>query len=311
MGVVEEPLLGVAPAPRRRSGRLNPRWPSVLMVGPTVLALIAVLIVPLGYSFAMSLRSWGLTDINGAKPYVGLANYRELLHDSAFLGAFRTTFILIAASVTIELVLGFAVALALFHITRGRKLANALILLPMIVTPVIVALMWRYLLDPQFGVVNAALGVFGIKPVAWLGGPSTALLSIVIVDVWQWTPFVVLVLHAGMLALPPELLEAARVDGAGGRQLVLRIMVPLLAPLFLLVLLFRTMDVYRIFDTVYVLTQGGPGRATETVGIYTYKAGFEFSQMGYSMAMSCVVLVVILVISSFYLVLFRRARWAG
>ena len=278
-----------------------------VFVAPAVLLLAALILGPLVYSAVLSLYSWRLTEINLPKDFTGLANFREIGSDEVFGRALRNTFVFVGAAVTVELVLGFVVALAVFNINRGRRLANAIILLPMITTPVIVALVWRYLLDPQFGLVNYLVGEAGYdREIAWLSSESLALPSIVLVDVWQWTPFVILVLHAGMLSIPDELLEAARVDGAGPWQLVRRVIIPYLMPLVLLVLLFRTMDTYRLFDTVYVLTQGGPGLATETVGLYTYRSGFIYFEMGYALALSLIVLAIIVVISAFYLRLLRR-----
>jgi multiple sugar transport system permease protein len=276
---------------------------------PATVALVLVIVLPLAWSAVLSLYSWSLTDIDTTKPYVGLENFRHLLHDGAVRTAVRTTFELVVGAVAVELVLGFVVALALFHITRGRRLANAIVLLPMIITPVIVALLWRYLLDPQFGIVNWAAGRLGLpSDTAWFGSERLALPSIAVVDIWQWTPFVVLILHAGMLAIPTELTEAARVDGAGAWDTVRHVFLPALRPLILIVLLFRTMDVYRLFDTIYVLTQGGPGLATETLGMHTYRTGFIFFDMGYAMALSLAMLAVIVVISAFYLRLLRTER---
>jgi multiple sugar transport system permease protein len=277
---------------------------------PAIVALVFVILVPLGWSLVLSLYSWSLTDIDHHKPYVGLANFRHALRDSEVRTAARNTLELVVGAVTVELVLGFAVALALYHVTRGRRLANAIVLLPMIITPVIVALIWRYLLDPQFGIVNYMAGRSGLTDgqTPWLGSERLALPAIGLIDVWQWTPFVILILHAGMLAIPSELTEAARVDGASAWRIVRHIFLPALRPLILLVLLFRTMDVYRLFDTVYVLTQGGPGLSSETLGMHTYRTGFIFFDMGYAMALSILMLIVIVGVSAFYLRLLRAEQ---
>jgi multiple sugar transport system permease protein len=172
---------------------------------------------------------------------------------------------------------------------------------------VITSLLWRYLLDPQFGLISQMMSLFGHHGgIDWLGSSNLALPAVMLVDVWQWTPFVVLVLHAGMLSIPQEHFEAAQVDGAGRLQTLRRIVLPALLPQVLLVLLFRTMDTYRVFDTVFVLTKGGPGTATNTIGLYTYRTGFSFFDMGYSMALSVFILVTVSVISLFYLRLLRR-----
>jgi multiple sugar transport system permease protein len=303
------PGAGGARAERRGRGLLE-RCLGYGLALPATVALVLVILVPLGWSLVLSLYSWSLTDIDHRKPFVGLANFRQALSDSAVRTAARNTFELVVGAVAVELVLGLPVALALYHVTRGRRLANAIVLLPMIITPVIVALIWRYLLDPQFGIVNYLGGRIGVTDgqTAWLGSERLALPTIGLIDVWQWKPFVILILHAGMLAVPAELTEAARVDGASAWRVVRHIFLPALRPLILLVLLFRTMDVYRLFDTIYVLTQGGPGLATETLGMHTYRTGFIFFDMGYAMALSILMLVVIVLVSAFYLRLLRAER---
>ena len=276
-----------------------------LMAIPAV--ILALLIFgPLIYSFVMSFFEWGLTDINRDKPFVGIDNYITLFTDPMVLTALLNTITYVVASVSIELVLGFIIASALFDLTRGRKLANSIILLPMIIAPVITALLWRYLLDPQFGLVAQVASLFGGSGIGFLGSPTLALPTLILVDIWQWTPFVILILHAGMLGISEDQFEAARIDGAGRLRILRSIVIPAIAPQILLVLLFRTMDTYRIFDTVYVLTRGGPGTATETIGLYTYRTGFSYFDLGYAMTLSIFILVTVALISSFYIRLLRR-----
>jgi multiple sugar transport system permease protein len=223
------------------------------------------------------------------------------------LVALRNTVVYVVASVGIELVLGFVIASALFELTRGRRLANSIILLPMIVAPVITALLWRYLLDPQYGLVSRiSTGLGAEKGTDFFGNPDLALGALIAVDIWQWTPFVILILHAGMLGIPDDQFEAAGIDGAGRVRTSYSIVLPAILPQILLVLLFRTMDTYRIFDTVFVLTRGGPGTATETIGLYTYRTGFSYFEMGYAMALSVFILVTVAIISTVYIRLLRR-----
>ncbi len=282
-----------------------------MMLTPAVVCLAALILAPLIYSAVLSTYSWTLLQIRMPKPFVGLHQYDAAAHDPLFGQALKTTVLFVVGTVSVELTLGFLIALALVNLHRGRRLANGIILLPMIVTPVIVALIWRYLLDPQFGLVNYATHLLGYKAdIPWLGSTSLALPSLIVVDIWEWTPFAILILHAGMLAVPQELYEAARVDGAGTFQIVRRVMIPYLTPLIVIVLLLRTMDTYRIFDTIFVLTRGGPGVTTQTVGIYTYQNGFVYLNMGYTMALSVIILLFIIVISLFYLRLLRgRTQW--
>lgn len=271
-------------------------------------ALILALLIfgPLIYSFVMSFFEWGITDINRDKPFVGIDNYITLFTDPMVLVSLINTITYVVAAVSIELVLGFIIASALFDLTKGRKLANSIILLPMIIAPVITALLWRYLLDPQFGLVAQVASLVGGEGIGFLGSPTLALPTLILVDIWQWTPFVILILHAGMLGISEDQFEAARIDGAGRLRILRSIVIPAIAPQILLVLLFRTMDTYRIFDTVYVLTRGGPGTATETIGLYTYRTGFSYFDLGYAMTLSIFILVTVALISSFYIRLLRR-----
>lgn len=277
------------------------------MIALPALILALLIFGPLIYSIVLSLYKWQLTDINSGKPFVGFANYVHLFTDPQVLNAVGNTLIYVVGSVGTELILGFVIASALFEMTKGRKLANSLILLPMIIAPVITALIWRYMLDPQFGLVAQVLSVFGFKGgISFFGTSQLALPSLILVDVWQWTPFVILILHAGMLGISEEQFEAARIDGAGRWRILRSIVLPGIAPQILLVLLFRTMDTYRIFDTVFVLTRGGPGTSTETIGLYTYQTGFSFFDMGYAMTLGVFILVTVAIISSFYIRLLRR-----
>jgi multiple sugar transport system permease protein len=307
--VVEE--AGRAPAQRRR--RLGTRLGDGRLLGyglllPGLVAIGALILAPIVYAVLWSLRDWRLTQISLPKQFVGLDNYAELLRDDVFFAALRNTTVFMVASVGIALVLGMSVALALYYVTRGRRLVNALILLPMILSPVLVSLVWRYIYDTQFGPLNIVFTGLGLPRVDWLGSESLALGSVVFVDVWQFTPFAVLVLHAGLLTVPQEIVDAARVDGAGKIALARHILLPWLMPFVAVVVVIRSMDAYRIFDTIYLLTAGGPGNATESLSTYAQRQGFSFFEMGYSMAICIVMLAILVVISAFYLRLLARRR---
>ncbi|MEU3983756.1 sugar ABC transporter permease [Streptomyces sp. NPDC026672] len=293
----------------RSTGRGGPAGAPALgyvMIAPTAVLLCALILVPVGYSVCLALFRWQLTEIDLTKPFTGLDNFTHLFHDGQLRTALSHTALYVVGCVAAELLLGFVVVVALFDLTRGRKLTHSIVLLPMIIAPVVTSLLWRYLLDPQFGIVSQVMSVFGHDSgIDWFGSPRLALPSLMMVDVWQWTPFVILILHAGMLAIPEERFEAARVDGAGRWKVLRHVVIPALGPQLLLILLFRTMDTYRIFDTVFVLTKGGPGTSTNTLGLYTYRTGFSFFDMGYAMALSVFILVTIAVISAFYLRLLR------
>jgi multiple sugar transport system permease protein len=294
-------------APLRARWRADGAALAYAMVLPAVAIVALLILLPLVYSVFLSLFDWRLLDMNRVKAWAGLDNYVRFFSDQALRVALLNTVLFVIGSVTVELVLGFIVATALFNINEGRRLANAIVLLPMIVTPVVTALLWRYLLDPQFGLVAQTMTLFGANGgIDVWGSPTIALPGLMLVDIWQWTPFVILVLHAGMLSIPIEQFEAATMDGAGQLRLAWNIVLPAIMPQVLLVLLFRTMDTYRLFDTVFVLTRGGPGDATETIGLYTYRTGFSYTQMGYAMALSILILVTVAIISSFYIRLLQR-----
>lgn len=278
-----------------------------VMTTPAIAVVGVLILLPLVYSVILSFYQWRLLDIFRAKEWIGLGNYLRLLSDPVLRKALSNTALFVIGSVSVELTLGFAIAFALFSINQGRRLANAIILLPMIIAPVITALLWRYVLDPQFGIVAQLMTLAGGRGgIDVWGSSSLALPGLMLVDIWQWTPFVILVLHAGMLAIPSELFEAAVMDGAGHLRIAWSIVLPGILPQALLVLLFRTMDTYRIFDTVFVLTRGGPSDASETIGLYTYRTGLSHMEMGYAMALSILIFVTVGCISAGYLRLLRR-----
>ena len=284
------------------------RFLGYAMLSPAVVAIAVILVVPLVYAVVTSFYEWGLADLRNPKLFVGWDNYVRLFQDRIVVRAFLNTVGLTFLAVSIELLIGLSVAVALYVMGWGQRVANSLILLPLITAPVVVALMWRYLLDPQFGLVNYLLSVVGVggQP-AWLANPVLAPISIIAIDAWQWTPFVILVLYAGMTTVREDLIEAAEVDGASLLPLVRYVILPHLRPLIVLVILLRGIDVFRLFDTVFVLTRGGPGLATETLGLATYRYGFILFEMGYAMAISVAMLLVVLAGAGFGLRRFRRA----
>ena len=258
---------------------LRKSWPGVPWVTPTVVLLLALTIYPLVYSVKVSLT--------GPAGF-SLANYTRLVQDQLFLQALAQTLLYTVVALAIEFVLGLALALLIDSLGRGRALFRAGLLAPMLLPPVVVAVIWRLIYNPQFGALNGTLGIFGIHTSAltWTSGEGGALASVILVDVWEWTPFLFLLLSAGLQTLPQEPLEAARMDGASPWQVVRDIVLPLLKPVMTLAILLRTMDLLRIFDQIFILTQGGPGFATETVSLYIYRTAFRFFNFGYAAAMS-------------------------
>ena len=251
---------------------------------PAVLVLVALSIYPMIYSVKVS--------VTGAAGALTLANFTRLIEDRVFAVSALQTVVLTAVALSIEFILGMALAVLIDSLARARSLFRAGLLVPMLLPPVVAAVAWRLIYNPQFGALNGTLRWLGLNTAAltWTSGEQSALPSVILVDIWEWTPFLFLLLSAGLQAIPPEPIEAARIDGAGAWRIFRDVTLPLLKPTILLALLLRAMDLVRIFDQVFILTQGGPGTATETVSLYIYRTAFRFSNFGYAAAMSFVLL---------------------
>ena len=262
------------------------------------MVLLALSIYPLLYSVSVSLQ----TDTPEGAQW-GLGNFQRLLSDNFFLTAMSHTFVYAAVALSCEFILGLSLALLLNSKIRGRGVFRATLLVPMMLPTVVVGVVWRLMLNPNFGAVNGTLKGVGIntESLTWTASPRMALMSVILVDVWQWTPFVFLVLLAGLQAIPQEPYEAALVDGSTPWQTFRYVTLPLLKPAILIALLLRTMDLLRVFDQIFILTEGGPGFATETISLYIYRTAFRFFDFGYAAAMSFVLLALTNVISVIYI----------
>ena len=280
-------------APRATEGRVQQRdWVRWAFLLPTVLLLFVITIYPMLNSLWSSLHYYNLLAPDDIR-FVGLGNYVDLLrNDPTFWAVMEITFIYTIGVVAIQFIVGLGMALLLDRSMRGISLIRTLIIIPILISPVVVGLTWRYMYEP-WGVINYVLGKFGVAPIEWVSSPVFALPSIMIVDIWQWTPFVVLVLLAGLQSIPREVVEAAALDGLKSWQYFTRILWPLLRPVALIVLLIRTMDAIKVFDTVYVLTRGGPGTATYVASMYNYVLFFGNYQVGYAAAMSYIILIIV------------------
>src|SRR5215218_2918620 len=293
------------PKSRRSSNAGSKRGPLLpyILIAPAVAVLLALSIYPLIYSITVSLQvgdAWSL------------GNFSRLVSDNFFLTAMAHTFVYAVAALTCEFLLGLGLALLLNKQIRGRGLFRASLLVPMMLPAVVVGVVWRLMLNPNFGAINGTLKQFGIdtESLTWTASPRLAMLSVIAVDVWQWTPFVFLVLLAGLQAIPQEPYEAAMIDGSSRWQTFRHVTLPLLKPSILIVLLLRTMDLLRVFDQIFILTEGGPGFATETISLYIYRAAFRFGNFGYAAAMSFVLLIVTNSISIVYIRLLQKQESA-
>ena len=295
------------PRSRRFSSALNKRELLLpyLLVAPALAVLLALSIYPLLYSITVSLQQETASGVVWT-----LGHFRRLATDSFFRTAMAHTFVYALAALTCEFLLGLGLALLLNQQIRGRGLFRASLLVPMMLPTVVVGVEWRLMLNPNFGAINGTLKQFGVntESLTWTASPRLAFVAVIAVDVWQWTPFVFLVLLAGLQAIPQEPYEAALIDGSSRWQTFRHVTLPLLKPAILIVLLLRTMDLLRVFDQIFILTEGGPGFATEMISLYIYRTAFRFSDFGYAAAMSFVLLALTNLISVVYLRVLQDER---
>jgi multiple sugar transport system permease protein len=280
---------------RRRAGSAQNRagW---LLSAPAVAILAALTIAPAAYLLYSSLFRFTL--LGSTRQFVGLGNYTNLLSDGTTVHDFLVTLMFVAIVVSIEMVLGLALAIPLSARTMGNSVASTLLILPFAITPAVSALVWRQLLDPNFGWIDyyaQKLGIMG-APVQWLSGSGTSWVAIVGIDVWQWTPFVALVLMAGLQGVPAEPREAAAVDGATAWQTFRYVTLPALGPFIAIALLLRLVEAFKTFATIDVLTGGGPGRSTELISLSIYRTALENFSIGAAAAMGVAFLILVLVV---------------
>ena len=274
-----------------------------LLIAPTVMVLVALSIYPLVYSVRVSLQSdSGFT----------FKHFARLLSDDFFQSALAHTLCYAAIALTVEFLLGLALAVLLNREMRGRSFFRAALLVPMMLPPVVVGVVWRLMLNPNFGAINGTLQSVGVntEQLTWTASPTLAFAAVVMVDIWQWTPFMFLILLAGLQAIPDEPYEAALIDGSSAWQTFRYVTLPLLKPAILIALLLRTMDLLRVFDQIFILTEGGPGSATETISLYIHRTAFRFGDFGYAAAMSFVLLLLTNAVSLLYIRLLQRQEEA-
>ena len=283
------------PAGRQRRGSsLAPSWQKgYLLASPALIAMIAILIYPLGYSFVMSFYRWDLA--SPSQYFVGLSNYRDTFNSLGFQQTLRVQLIFSFVTIAIEVVAGIGVAVLVNSKLRGLKLARTLLLVPPMIAPAVVGLNFRWLFNGQYGLVNAILRYLGLPEAPWLSDPNWALASVMIADIWQNTPLLVLLFLAGLQSLPQEPIEAAQVDGASPWGIFWHITLPLLRPVIMIVLMLRIIDTFRTFDVIWLMTQGGPGGATNLVTVNAYLLAFQSASFGHASAVSYIALFLSLI----------------
>lgn len=273
-----------------------------LLLSPALLVIFGIALFPVGWTVWESLHRHDLQMPWLGKPFVGLENYGQLLRDDRFWSALGHTGFFTASTVSLELLFGLVLALAMDRAFRWRGLFRAAILIPWALPTVVAGLLWRFLFEARWGMVNLVLTRAAIieEPIVWLIGPLTAWIPVILADVWKTTPFVALVLLAGLQIIPRELYEAAAVDGAGPLRRLWRITLPLLRPAILVALIFRTLDAFRVFDLIYVLTGGGPGTATEPLALYAFNSLFQNLRFGFGSALAVVIFAVTFTLALLY-----------
>ncbi len=271
----------------------NLRWIFPL---PALLFIILMMVFPLLYTFFVSLTDWDLTS-GGVVSFIGLDNYISLLKEPRFHNALGLTFYFTFSALIIETVLGIIIALILNREFRGKSLVKFILLLPLVATPVAIGLAWTLFYEPTIGLGNYALHLLGLPASKWLASNLTVIPSLVLIDIWEWTPMISLIVLAGLAGLPEDPFEAANIDGANRFQAIRYVTLPLLKPTILIAVTLRLIDVLKTFDIIYATTSGGPGFASETLNIYSYNLGFGYFRFGAASASLMILFGIVLVCS--------------
>lgn len=277
------------------------RWVPFVYLGPAIIIMTLACLYPLLSALQLSFFDWSMGTPWGEAKWVGLDAFVSAFNDGAVWRSLRTTLLFAVVCVTAEMMLGIALALALEGKVRGMAVFRTLFILPMMIAPIAVGLIWRYLFDAQFGLLNALIGEFGVSPVGWLAQEGTAFAAIIIADIWQWTPFVFIMMIAALANVDGAVIEAARIDGANWWQCTFRVKLPMIMHVIAITLLMRLIDAFRVLEVIYILTFGGPGESTEILSLFIYKTAFVGQRLGTAAAISVLLLLVVALLSWFAL----------
>ena len=283
----------ITKVPRPNLLRRKNLRPVAQLTIPTWIFLALVVLIPFFYGVYISFLNINLASFLPPS-FVGFDNYQTVLAASETWSTLRITLIITFIGLLTQIPIGILLALVLHENLRGTKIFRSILITPMLLTPVAVGLTYRFMFDTDLGVINWALGSLGIEKVNWLGSQTSALFAIIIVDSWQSIPFVMLLVLAALTAISPSLYEAARVDGASANQIFRRITLPLITPTLLVITMIKIMDFLKLFDTLFILTRGGPGNATTTLGLWTYKTGFVFLEFSRAAALGVIITIITL-----------------
>lgn len=296
---------GVPAAPVAAGARgLTPSyWP---FIWPAMIVVLAVIIFPWAFTIWMSLNEW---KVGRSITFVGLENYLRLPRDPRFIEAMRHTLVYTALSVVLPVILGTFAAVIFHQKFPWRGVLRGIFIMPMMATPVAIALIWTMIFHPQLGVLNFMLSLVGIGPQLWTTHPNTVIPSLVLVETWQWTPLVMLIVLGGLASIPTEPYESALIDGANMWQMFRYITLPLITPFIFIAAMIRMIDAVKAFDIIYAITQGGPGSASETINVYLYSVAFAYYDIGYASAIALVFFVLIVVLAAVMIFLRQRMHW--
>jgi multiple sugar transport system permease protein len=278
-------------------------WPFVI---PALVVVLAVIVFPWLFTIWMSFNEW---KVGSPTTFVGFANYLRLPTDPRFVESVWHTLVYTALSVLLPVIFGTFAAVVFHAKFPFRGLLRAIFIMPMMATPVAIALVWTMMFHPQLGVLNYLLSLVGIGPQLWVFHPATVIPSLVLVETWQWTPLVMLIVLGGIAALPTEPYESAQIDGAGLWQMFRYITLPLVLPFIFIAAMIRTIDAVKSFDIIFAITQGGPGSASETINVYLYSVAFVYYDLGYGSAIAVIFFMLIVVLAALLLYLRQRTLW--
>lgn len=278
-------------------------WPFIV---PALVVVLAVIIFPWVFTIWMSMNEW---KVGSPTTFVGLSNYLRMPNDPRFLEAVVHTVYYTALSVILPVVFGTLAAVVFHQNFAARGFLRGIFIMPMMATPVAIALVWTMMFHPQLGVLNYLLSLVGIPPQLWVFNPTTVIPSLVLVETWQWTPLVMLIVLGGLAAIPTEPYESAQIDGASVWQVFRYITLPLITPFLFIAAMIRMIDAVKSFDIIFAITQGGPGSASETINVYLYSVAFVYYDLGYGSAIAVIFFLLIVALAALMLYARRRMLW--
>lgn len=291
------------------ANRILKKTTPYLFLAPAIFVFAVALFYPVYFGVKISFFRWAMRDIYGKAPiFVGLQNYIDIIKSPEFLTSLRVTTVFIFTTMTIELFIGLLLALLAERGTKGLLIFRTIFILPIMIAPVVVGIVWKYLYNPTYGIINYFLSGFKIKSILWLSQPNTALASIIITDIWQWTPFVFLLLLGGLQTVPEDTIDASIVDGANYFQRLIHVTLPIIKPIIGITVVLRAIDAMRSLVVMYIMTFGGPGLSTEVLSLHIYKTAFLSQRLGLASTLSVFLILYMLIIAMILLGIFKTKR---